>query len=382
MNVNKTENFIKKAKLVHGDKYDYSKVDYVNSKEKVCIICPEHGEFWQTPANHVICKQGCPKCGKKYNKANKRIDTYTFVTKSKEIHGRKYDYSKVNYVNNRTKVCIICPEHGEFWQIPYSHTKGFGCPKCGGKSKVSGKEFVERSIKIHGNKYSYNKVKYINTDKKVIVTCLKHGDFLITPHHHLNGVGCPKCAGNASYNNCEIVSMFKNVHGDTYDYSMVNYINTNTKVDIICKKHGVFRQTPKAHLNGQGCHVCGRGYTKSENKLFLKLKEHFPDATLHHHPIFLKTYKNGWQELDIFIPSLNVAVEYQGKQHFEPVSIFGGEDGYNRTIKLDSSKHEKCLINNVKLFYFTYEKTVPKEYYSKIYTDELDLIKSIKNVTL
>ena len=130
--------FIEKAKEVHGDKYDYSKVEYVNNHTKVCIICPEHDEFWQTPNNHVH-GQGCPYCykqgiGKKI-KNEKRIKIKTikkdFVEKAKEIHGDKYDYSKVNYINRNTKVCIICPEHGEFWQTPKNHLCGQGCPHCG-----------------------------------------------------------------------------------------------------------------------------------------------------------------------------------------------------------------------------------------------------------
>ena len=114
----KTINFIEKAKAVHGDKYDYSKVEYVKAKEKVCIICQEHGEFWQTPNNHLR-GEGCPFCY-----GSKKLTTEEFISKAKQIHGNKYDYSNVNYVNKYTKVCIICPEHGEFWQKPSNHLKG------------------------------------------------------------------------------------------------------------------------------------------------------------------------------------------------------------------------------------------------------------------
>ena len=120
------EEFIAKAKLVHGDKYDYSKVEYVGALTKVCIICPKHGEFCQE-ANSHLRGQGCPKC--KYEKQTCTTDE--FIAKAKKIHGDKYDYSKVEYVNDRTKVCIICPKHGEFWQTPNHHLSGCGCPKCG-----------------------------------------------------------------------------------------------------------------------------------------------------------------------------------------------------------------------------------------------------------
>ena len=120
----KSEDFIKKARAVHGDKYDYSKVEYVNNRTKVCIICPIHGEFWQTPICHLKGNI-CPKCSK-----NKKPTTEEFIQKAKEVYGEKYDYSKVEYINNSTKVCIICPEHGEFLQSSTKHFMGQGCPKC------------------------------------------------------------------------------------------------------------------------------------------------------------------------------------------------------------------------------------------------------------
>ena len=126
----KTETFINKAKKIHGDKYDYSKVNYVNNYTKVCIICPKHGEFWQEPRHH-LSKHGCPMCGKKTSDRKQSLTLNEFIEKSKQIHNGKYVYDKVNYVNLKTKVCIICPEHGEFWQAPHSHLRGKGCPKCG-----------------------------------------------------------------------------------------------------------------------------------------------------------------------------------------------------------------------------------------------------------
>ncbi len=141
------DEFIEKSKNVHGDKYDYSKVNYINANENVCIICPEHGEFWQKPNNHLN-GNGCPLC------VRKKWDTKSFIEKAMEIHGNKYDYSKTEYKSTREKVCIICPEHGEFWQYPLSHLEGCGCRKekrgikedCWEERKcpVCGKTFKER----------------------------------------------------------------------------------------------------------------------------------------------------------------------------------------------------------------------------------------------
>ncbi len=187
-----TGEFISKSKLIHGDKYDYSKVEYVNNHSKVCIICPEHGEFWQTPANHLK-NRGCPICG-----GHQKSSTEEFIKKANKVHNNKYDYSKVEYKNIETKVCIICPEHGEFWQSPEKHLIGQGCVKCSYiernvKKTDTVEQFIQKSKKIHGNKYDYSKVNYVNTNTKVCIICPKHGEFLITPNNHLRGKGCPKC---------------------------------------------------------------------------------------------------------------------------------------------------------------------------------------------
>ena len=123
------EEFIKEATENHKDKYDYSKVEYVNNHTKVCINCPKHGEFWQTPHAHNQ-GQGCLKCGIEKRSEKKTSTKEEFIKKAREKHGDKYDYSKVDYVNNATKVCIICPEHGEFWQRPNEHLNGRGCHEC------------------------------------------------------------------------------------------------------------------------------------------------------------------------------------------------------------------------------------------------------------
>ena len=194
-----TEEFIEKAREVHGDKYDYSKVEYVNTHVKVCIICPKHGEFWQTPHDHL--KSECKECYNEKRGDLSRSNAEEFIKKAKLIHGDKYDYSKVNYLNNRTNVIIICPIHGEFTQTPNTHLNGSGCYQCnkhngGVKQKFNKDFFIEKSKKIHNNKYDYSKVNYKNINKKVCIICPIHGEFTQTPYNHLKGSGCPLCARN------------------------------------------------------------------------------------------------------------------------------------------------------------------------------------------
>jgi hypothetical protein len=183
-----TEEFIQKAKQIHNDKYDYSKVEYINTHTKICIICPEHGEFWQTPDNHLH-DRGCSKCTDNYKPTTKE-----FIQKAIDIHGHKYDYSKVNYINNETKIIIICSKHGHFLQRPLNHIcLKNGCPKCETTYLKTSQEFIQKAIDIHGHKYNYSKVNYINCNVKICIICLKHGEFWQTPHHHLEGSNCPKC---------------------------------------------------------------------------------------------------------------------------------------------------------------------------------------------
>ncbi len=182
----KKKEFYDKARRVHNGKYIYHD-DYVNSKTKIKITCPEHGEFWQTPMNHLN-GQGCPKCANQ----NKTQTTEEFINKARKIHGDKNDYSKVNYINAHTKVCIICPIHGEFWVSPSNHLKGKGCPKCAGRHKTT-ESVIEEFRKIHGDKYIYEEVNYIKANEKVKIICPIHGEFMQTPNKHLQGRGCPYC---------------------------------------------------------------------------------------------------------------------------------------------------------------------------------------------
>ena len=210
------ESFIEKARKIHGDKYDYSKVKYRSSQEKVCIICPKHGEFWIKPYLHIQ-GHGCSECWEENRKFAKLYDTDTFIEKAKKVHGDKYDYSKVNYINTNTKVCIICQEHGEFWQTPNSHINGSGCPKCGVKKShkvMTNDEFINKARKIHGDKYDYSKTEYISPFKSVTITCPIHGDFKQKPSYHLSGNGCQKCAVLESKWEQEVYEFIKGMYND------------------------------------------------------------------------------------------------------------------------------------------------------------------------
>ena len=186
------EEFIERAKLIHGDKYDYSKVNYVNNKTKISIICPIHGEFEQTPNCHLD-NQGCPNCGNESFRLKKMLTIQEFVNQAKLIHGSKYDYSNVIYKGYDDEVKIICPTHGEFEQTPHSHLNGSGCQRCGNVKPKSLDEIIQLSKSFHGDKYDYSKTKYINAKTKIKIICPEHGEFEQLHNHHILGQGCPIC---------------------------------------------------------------------------------------------------------------------------------------------------------------------------------------------
>lgn len=130
----------------------------------------------------------------------KRLTKQQFIEKANKVHNFKYNYSKVNYKNNTTKVTIICKKHGEFSQIPSNHLIGMGCYICKGGVQLVTHEFIEKAKQVHGNKYNYSQTKYKNNKTKVIIICNKHGKFLQAPCDHLQGNRCPKCSRRISRN--------------------------------------------------------------------------------------------------------------------------------------------------------------------------------------
>ncbi len=193
-NVNiKTNNYIIKAIKKHSDLYDYSKVKYIDAKNKIEIICTKHGSFLIQAGNH-LSGQGCPKC-----KGRKKT-TDDFITQAKQIHGDKYDYLETVYQRCDRNVIIICPipGHGHFTQQPSNHLNGKGCPECGHQLTASKKTktqdvFISQATAKHNNKYDYTNINYINSSTKIPILCPDHGEFLQKPSHHLWGQGCPKC---------------------------------------------------------------------------------------------------------------------------------------------------------------------------------------------
>lgn len=276
------------------------------------------------------------------------MNTLEFIEKARKIHGNKFDYSKVEYINNHTKVCIICPIHGVFFQTPNSHLQGAQCPLCAHPSKrKSTEEFVEEARRQHGDKYDYSLVEYKTNSTKVKIICPIHGIFEQKPLNHLRGQQCPKCVGKNKTTN-EWVELAKTIHGDKFDYSECEYINARTKVCVICPKHGKFYPKPNDHLRGSGCPWCRM------SKLEIKLENILNTQNI----LFEKQKKFAWlgkQSLDFYLPQYNIGIECQGKQHFGEGN-YAKNGLYELTQERDERKRQLCSENGVNLVYFLDEK--------------------------
>lgn len=254
----KTSEFIEKAKKVHGDRYNYDSVDYINNHTKITLFCERHGAFIQAPKNHLN-GNGCPKC-------SHAMTNEEFITRVNEVHNNKYSYVNTIYNKASEKIEIDCSIHGSFIQKAQSHLQGVGCPKCANESRSSKlrfttEEFIEKAKEIHGDKYDYSKVDFKGSRVKVKIFCNTHGQFLQTPNGHLNGYGCIKCgkidmAEKTTKTTEQFISEANLVHNGEYLYNHSKYIKGTEKIDILCTTHGLFKQAPNNHIQGQGCPKC------------------------------------------------------------------------------------------------------------------------------
>lgn len=291
-----TDEFIKKAVVKHGDRYDYSLVDYVLSCEKVCVICQRHGKFFIRPNEHLM-GGGCKRCAnEKSNKKLNELCKREFVNKAIKSHGDKYDYSLVDYKKAVCKVKIICKEHGVFEQTPNAHLGGGGCRKCQANTlrlyfADSKSSFINKAQAVHGNRYNYDLVNYVNAHVKVQIICLQHGMFLQEPNAHVRGCcGCPQCHES---------------HGERFIYN-------------------VFIDEAVPVLRQQRFDGCGG----------------------------LKPYS-----FDFYVPAYNAIIEYHGEQHYRSVEMWGGESALRSNKIRDSIKKQWAVDNGYKFIEYNYRQS-------------------------
>jgi hypothetical protein len=291
-----TDDFIQKLKQVHGDKYNYDKVDYKGANTDVILICPKHGDFKQKP-NKLLSGRGCQKCALENRGLEQRKTNQEFIDQSNMTHDGKYGYSKVDYKTAKQKVIITCPIHGDFPQNPDKHVRGDGCPKCGDlivPNRKSLTDFLNNSKIVHGDKYNYDKVNYKGANTDVIITCPKHGDFTQTPSKHINAEqGCPSC-------------------NESKGEKLVNDLLLKNKIQLVRQKR----------------------FIDCTNTLKGTLCRQLP--------------------FDFYLPKFNTCIEYDGEQHYKPVLTFGGEEAFKTQKIRDKIKNQYCKKNGIKLIRIPY----------------------------
>lgn len=311
-----TEEYVNEVKTVHGDKYDYSQIVYINNHTYIHVICPKHGGF-DVRADHFRCGAGCKECFKERQSEKHLLTNTQFIEKASNIHGNKYDYSITKYTGYRNIIDIVCPIHGKFTQNAGDHLKGCGCKECGkvimwdNRGRITSEDFISKAKLIHGNKYDYSKVQYINAKTPVTITCKKHGDFSQTPSNHLLSCGCPRCFKSKMVNEIVMRLTDKNISyilEKTFDWLEIN-----------------------------------------QNKL----------------------------KLDIFLPDYNVGFECQGLHHFEPIEHWGGIEQFKKQKLYDEIKLKLCTDNGIKLLYYSNLKKYSDN--ELIFNNINDLLNNLKN---
>lgn len=284
----------------------------------------------------------------------KKLTNIEYLKRVNIIHGDKeIDYSITFYINKRTKIKFICYIHGEIEQLPYVHLHGDGCPICS-KEKYK-KNFISKSNIIHDYKYDYSLIYYISAHKKVIIICPEHGEFKQRPNDHLSGYGCIKCSNRYNKKD-DCIKNFNKIHNNKYDYSLIDYKNNKTKIKIICPEHGIFEQRPDNHLNN-GCPFCNESNGEkliknilNHKKIKYEYQKKFKDCR------YIKTLS-----FDYYLPNKNICIEYDGKQHYESISFFGGDDTLKKQQERDQIKNEYCKNNNIHLLRIKYNENIEEK---------------------
>lgn len=361
-NTIKADEFKKRGYEKFGGRFDYSDLIYNGYQKETDFNCPIHGKIRMKPKDHLKYKYGCPKC------TGRSLSTYDWIKRFFEVHGNLYSYDEFVFLGSKIKSIVICPKHGRFEITPNAHYYGEGCPECA-KERVQqfnsmGKEkFLEKAYEIYHGEYRYgDNMVYVNAHTPINAYCDKHGWFETTPNNHLKGKGCPKCAreitaAKLSLGNEGFKERIHSIYGKEFLLDKVNYINNRTPIEIGCKKHGYFEVIPEVLFRGNGCPMCNKLRSESEVMDLLAKK----GIKFEHEKTFDWLLYKGKQRLDFYLSDYNIAIEYQGIQHFIPVDYAnkGKEwamEQLNENKKRDKNKKELCEKHGIKVYYINYNE--------------------------
>jgi very-short-patch-repair endonuclease len=305
----------------------------------------------------------------------RKVDTKEFIRGAKKLHGNKYIYSHVDYINTDNKVKIKCKKHGFFDQKPRNHLQGKGCRLCSFENVTkTNKQFITDAKKVHGKTYGYDKVDYKNSYTKIKIKCKKHGFFNQTPNHHLSRASsCQKCARESqkyklTKSREQFITDAKKTWGNKFSYSHVNYVNGKTKVKINCRTHGFFHQQPLNHLSGQGCYDCvDRLNSKGVQAIELFLKQTKVDYERERKFSDLKNER--LLPVDFWLPKLKTIIEFDGEQHSKIGLYADTEDKLLAIQKRDCIKDKWAKKHGYKMIRISYKQL---KNINKILTMKLD----------
>ena len=360
-----TEQFILKSQSKFIGKFSYSKTVYTKKGVDLTVTCSVHGDIAIKPEWHFWSSHGCPKCDYEIPRAIKRKK---ILEKASLIHKNRYDYSNVVFSNVSDKVEITCPDHGTFRQSLFHHSNGIKCPRCAIKAgKTTLEDFISRAKTIHGDRYDYSKVEYLDNMSNITITCPKHGDFNQRPGSHLNGCRCKECYIEDSWRATEeFISNAKQIHGNKYDYSKVKYIGSKKAVEIICPTHGSFWQKPNIHVSSKnGCRLCSD--SKGERAVELVLLKYGIEYIREYRllPFRLRS--------DFYLPGFDIHIEFNGQQHYHAVEMFGGERALAKVQQNDRLKKEIIAKSGGSLVIVTYRTLANNSV-------EIELLRGLKSV--
>lgn len=299
-----TQDFIKKANVIHNNSYNYSKVDYKNQTAPVTIICKNNHEFKQSPKVHLR-GNGCKKCS--YEKS--KLTSKQFIKKAIKIYNKRFTYKNLNYIDSLTNIVVTCKVHGDFSVSPKSFIyQNKNCTKCNvyNNVKLTNAEYIAKANTIHNNKYTYENINYTGKDNKIEINCHKHGSFFKNAASHLKGFGCPNCLNyNKIYTSKEYFDLAKINHNNKYTYDESSFKNLRSKIIIFCKKHGQFTQQAGRHLE-RDCPRCKNNISKKETLWLNSLN--IPEIYRNYNLKLGSIYKN----VDAYDPNTNTVYEFHG----------------------------------------------------------------------
>lgn len=367
------EEFLKRARKKHRGKYTYENAAYRTQYDPVMVTCPTHGDFPIRPGN-LWNGSGCPACAKISSSAKKRLSPDLYLKRARKKHGDRYDLSQVQYVTSSVKIKPICPSHGPFMVLPSNFLKGDGCPDCADERRVKAviasahsRDIVKEFVDVHGSEYNYSKVVYKGLSAPVTIVCRKHGEFRQKPRIHLDDKGCPKCGKELQQarrylKQDEAIALFREEHGDLFDYSKFVYKDYKTKGTVICRRHGEFQITPQKHVEGQGCASCLESI--GERQIARWLQENKIEF-VRQYAVKLRESHSMQQRVryDFLLPERAILIEFDGEQHFRPVAFFGmkmelAKQTFEKTVKRDKAKTKWARDNGYTLIRLRYDEVL------------------------